>query len=88
MRGRDMPLAKRGGLIDFGTQMDAQRHFAQARGKIKIGGRGIGWIAFDNNQRRHRAPHHILRQFAQRSELVDRVGLHRFGVHDRLSDVA
>ena len=67
--------------------MGAQRDFGQACGKIKIGRRGIDRIAFDNNQRRHRATRHILRQFAQRSDFVHRIRLHRFRVHDRLSDI-
>src|ERR1035441_3145294 len=87
---RHMPLAKLGSLV----AMRAEKHFQvdsirfQRRSEFEIGGRVVGWVPSENQQDLNFAGAHVFDERMQRLVAVDWVGVDRFGVDDRLADVA
>ena len=90
VRFGNVPLAKLGGLV----AMRAEKHFQidgirfQRRSEFEFGGRVVNRVAAENQQQIDFAGAHVFDERMQRFVSVDRIGVDRFGVEDRLADVA
>ncbi len=90
VRGRDVPLAERRGLVPVQAVMDRQPHLPgrQEFAELQIRGSRVDRVALEDDQRIDLAGLHVGGQRAERRQLVGRLGLDRFGDDHRLADVA
>ncbi len=85
-----VPLAELGSLVLIEAVVNTQRNFAARHGvrKVEIGGGVVGGIASENNQQIDFAAAHVGDEFFDRLGLVDRIGVDRVGIENRLAEIA